>query len=502
MILRREAFFWTIIVAILSFQLFVMSFGISNNLVEEHHFRQSQTAITSFYLNSAESIFHYQTPVLGEPYQVPFEFPIYQYLGKVIADVSGVPLVVSLRIVGIFFQMVVMLSLLYFGAIFLKNKTLALYLVSLVAVSPLYLYWGRTVMIESTALGLSLLSIVFFLQWLSRDNKILYFCSLILICMGLLVKVTTGLSCLGASLVIYWVESRRKTDIGLTSMFLHAGAYIIISIGSLLAWVHHTDKVKMANAITSRLTSAGLKRWNFGTISQKIDVSAWFQYLQRTFVDLIGIEAGFLILVVGLIYLWGHKLRGLFAGCVIFFLGVPMVFTNLHFVHNYYPYANGIFALVAIASILVVLKEKRGIWISLAFFSVIVGFSVARFYENYFDRYMRVDRTMPPSEATYINDNTFEEDIVLVFGIDWNSLIHYYSKRKGLAAPEWIEQQTLKDFISGLNPDSVGAIAFCNESTSKIRFREVVEQTKLLDIMNGMNNRLENGCDVFVRDGQ
>ena len=51
----------------------------TNPILDQHSFRQTQTAISAKYIFDG-NIFNYQTPILGEPYNIPFEFPIYQIL--------------------------------------------------------------------------------------------------------------------------------------------------------------------------------------------------------------------------------------------------------------------------------------------------------------------------------------------------------------------------------------------------------------------------------------
>ena len=44
-----------------------------------HSFRQTQTAISTYYMAEDASVFaDYITPVLGKPWRIPMELPIYQ----------------------------------------------------------------------------------------------------------------------------------------------------------------------------------------------------------------------------------------------------------------------------------------------------------------------------------------------------------------------------------------------------------------------------------------
>ena len=50
-------------------------------LLDMHSFRQTQTAISAYYMaKDPWMFFNYITPVLGKPWQIPMEAPIYQWI--------------------------------------------------------------------------------------------------------------------------------------------------------------------------------------------------------------------------------------------------------------------------------------------------------------------------------------------------------------------------------------------------------------------------------------
>src|SRR5690242_6357999 len=54
--------------------------GINQPIADLHQFRQTQTAITAYWMAKGGPWLAYETPVLGYPWSIPFEFPVYQYL--------------------------------------------------------------------------------------------------------------------------------------------------------------------------------------------------------------------------------------------------------------------------------------------------------------------------------------------------------------------------------------------------------------------------------------
>jgi len=61
-------------------------------ILEAHGFRQTQTAITSFWMIRDGWNLSYETPVTGYPWSIPFEFPVFQTIVALIAGLAKLPL--------------------------------------------------------------------------------------------------------------------------------------------------------------------------------------------------------------------------------------------------------------------------------------------------------------------------------------------------------------------------------------------------------------------------
>ena len=74
---------------------------LSAPLVDRHPFRQTQTAFTArIFHEDGIDLLHPKLPILGAPWEVPFEFPAYQAVAAVVMDV-GVPEDTALRSTGL-----------------------------------------------------------------------------------------------------------------------------------------------------------------------------------------------------------------------------------------------------------------------------------------------------------------------------------------------------------------------------------------------------------------
>jgi hypothetical protein len=80
-----------------------MSIGWNNSILDMHGFRQTQTAISTYFVLQGGAWLAYETPVLGAPWSIPFEFPLYQWITAVWVKISGIPLDQAGRSVSVVF---------------------------------------------------------------------------------------------------------------------------------------------------------------------------------------------------------------------------------------------------------------------------------------------------------------------------------------------------------------------------------------------------------------
>ncbi len=152
-----EIVVWLLGIVSLGFSFYATSVGFDNSLFDFHGFRQTQTAIAADSIMHGGGFLHYETPVLGPPWSLPFEFPLYQGIVAGVAKTLSTPLDQTGRFVSIlcyflcFFPLASILS-----SIGLRNVGMIPPL-ALFAMSPLYVFVSRLFMIESMAMLFSLL---------------------------------------------------------------------------------------------------------------------------------------------------------------------------------------------------------------------------------------------------------------------------------------------------------------------------------------------------------
>ena len=122
-----------------------------------------------------------------------------------------------------------------------------------------------------------------------------------------------------------------------------------------LAWVWYTDRVKAENpfAATS-LTSAALKTRNYETWAQRTSGDLWIGVvLHRTIPQIFGvgtaISGGSVAGGAAAAAPQSRRHAILMITTLIGFLLPFVLFTNLHFIHDYYQNSNALFVLAAVA---------------------------------------------------------------------------------------------------------------------------------------------------------
>ncbi len=463
-----------IFVACLSWSTLMATVGWGNTISDSQGFRQTQTAITSYYLARGGPFLRYETPIFGFPWSIPFEFPIYQWIVAFTSKILHIQLEQSGRMISeVFFA----LSLLVFWGILSElrvDRVNRLIFLTLTILSPQYIFWSRTFMIESTALFFSMTYLYFFIRYI-RTKKIVDaglggLCGVL----GALVKVTTfpAFALVGSALYIYSgyreYQSRERPKL-LKFLLPHLVPTLFFACLPILitsVWVRYTDHVKALNIVAGyTLSSANLRTWNFGSLEQRFQRIAWIVMWVRTIPDLLGAPASLVVSCLCL-FLSRHRLVPSLIS-IGGFLSAFLIFTNLHFVHNYYAYSNGIFLLAAVSWPIVGLLEgrkwRRVLGIVVLLFCVFN--SIDRYYNDLYQT-QRNNANHLDNLASEIKNITQPTDVVLIFSKDWSSEIPYYSERRTLIWPRWMEQDmdapSMRGAISRLGDNRIGAIVFCD----------------------------------------
>lgn len=442
-------------------------------LSEKHGFRQAQTALTISTLLGGGSWLAYDTPVLGPPWSIPFEFPLYQWLVALIVKTGLLPLAAAARFVGITFFAVALFPFFRVLRLLEFSRSQSLAILCLLCSSAEYLFWTRTVMIEATALSLALVYLWLVLSHVKRvssteENRFLPVMGIALAgSLAATVKVTTFFPffCAAAAVLVVAHYQRFAGDRarGLLSNVKRGYAIIlcaaVIPVVALFSWTHYTDSLKMLNPLAVGLTSHSLSEWNFGSFQQKLSYTTWHKFYWVTVKDVLGNSSILPLSLMALLFCTART-RVLAVAALLFSFIHLATFTNLNLVHNYYAYAHGIFIVTAVGMVGADLAVSAQWWKKLlgtALFLLVITSSWRHYYQTYWP-----DQGHNPPYFTQMKQDidlyTRPSDVVVVFGWDWSSEPAYYLQRRAVMLQNDFATAPFRAMRGNLNNYRIGAV--------------------------------------------
>src|SRR5574340_267053 len=97
-----ELALYLLVALLLAYAAKVLFDCLTQPISDLHGFRQTQTAVSAYWLAHGGPWLAYETPVLGAPWSVPFELPVYQYFVALLGA-AGVQIIIAGRIVSFAF---------------------------------------------------------------------------------------------------------------------------------------------------------------------------------------------------------------------------------------------------------------------------------------------------------------------------------------------------------------------------------------------------------------
>ena len=329
---------------------YAMTTGWNHTILDQYGFRQAQTATTIEYLVKGGPWFAYETPVLGPPWSIPFEFPLYQWIVALIVSVFHLPIDQAGRSASVFFFYASLPPIYFLLRTLRMSMSQRLPFLILIMASPLYIFWSRTVMIESCALFLSLVYLALAAEYLASPRPGVAVLTLLTGSLAAMVKLPTffGFAICSAFLLVADMHrgsirdrARRQTHL------LFAGCAGIVPGLAGFGWSLYAQAQRALNPLGGFLALNALSGFTYGTTRQRFSPELWRVIWMRSIPDILGSN----LLVVPLLICLplvrkGQRTRALSSLAV--FVVVWMTFTNLHYVHSYYQYANGVFLIAAL----------------------------------------------------------------------------------------------------------------------------------------------------------
>ena len=427
-----------------------------------HEFRQAQTALSIQAIDREGYRLDYATPVLGKPWSIPMEFPLYQWLAAGWRDLTGQDVVAAGRWVSItaFFLSLpaVLLILRSIGGISWGAGFLML---ALIVSTPVYAFYSAAVLIESLAWAASCWFLWGMLAYRTQWRGGFLTVALIAGAVAVLVKPTTwAVACLPWA--VFWMKdawSALRQRSSRDSWLLQTAVCGIVLLALGYGWVLYADHLKSQNPIAHFLLSEELTEFNFGSWASKVLVSTWATLAGHWQRDIMM----WVPMVLGLGWsLVQRRSRTLAALGLFAFVGIQLIFTNLYVAHDYYLFANAAYLVVAIAAGLGAWWDAATGWgkstlpAGLAFI-VLIFLNVSLFQKG-LHREIVEQTADEPKLAALIRDLTEPDDVIVAHTGDWNSALAFHSNRRMLMIPDsqmFFHPEKVNQNIALLSDESV-----------------------------------------------
>ena len=428
-------------------------------------FRQSQTAISAYFIQRDQDFsLAYPTPILGKPWSVPFEFPLFQWTVVWLSDNTGLQLTQAGRTVNLmcfYLSLPAIYLLLGYLRLTWQRRLISL---SFVLSCPLYIFYGRAFLIEMMALMFAVWFLVSYLRAL--ENKSLGWLSLAIIAgtgAGL-VKVTTFLFILMPAFA--WTV-QQLYQLAVSS---HTGGYrpviklvtwglgaVAIPCTATICWMRYAESIRALNATSDFLSASSMHQYYFGS-GQRFAAHLWKQHAAVLFREIV--SAPVLTSAALLAVLFARRWLGWIILLLGFFLAVQVIFPVLYAWHEYYYVANAFMLMLAIGLVAIGLLDSA--LPPLAAWGLILALHGGQIFSYLHAQYLiqiqPSNGGSPITQALLVA--TEPDNVLIIAGNDWSSIMPYFSQRRALMIRNGMEHDHayLDSAFKRLNGESVGAL--------------------------------------------
>ncbi|HEY4248097.1 MAG TPA: hypothetical protein VGM64_14700 [Lacunisphaera sp.] len=453
--------------AALAFSLWAATVGWKNGNLRGGEFRQAQTALSTYFIQQEHNFSPaYPTPVLGKPWSIPLEFPLYQWTVVGLGNVTGLDLTTSARLISLacFYLML--------PAVFLLlgdwNVPIAWrwLILGLIVSCPLYILYARAFLMETMALTMSVWFLAAYWRGLKTGKWGWLLAAAIFGTGAGLVKVTTFmLYLIPAATVTLWLLWRQRPTNqnpgwGRIGRILALGALATaVPFAATLWWMHFADVAKAANPAARFLQSENLHDFIFGTGATRFSAAVWAGHWLIFRVSVVWLPLA-VISGAALIF-FARGWRGKILFCLACFVGIQVLFPVLYAWHDYYYVANTLFVLVAMGLAVSTLLESSVLppWVGRVVIAAMLG-GQAYFFCHQFYGGLSAMSPEGSDMTRLLRQVTRPDDVLLIQGEDWNSMIPYYARRRALMLKDGADnnEAEIRDAFRQLKGEQVSAL--------------------------------------------
>lgn len=500
-----DAAAWALCALAAAFGAWALHVGWQHSILDLHQWRQSHTALSAYEMVRGGPFWRYVTPILGPPWPSPIEMPLYQWIVASVAKSRSLDLETTGRAVSAAFFVATLVSYWFALDILDVRPRHRPVFVALALASPLYLFWSRTFMIESTALFFAVTYVLAVhratkADATSRQTMVWLIVGLAAGVIGGMVKVTTfvpwwtGAAVLAASRA--WRRSFPRP------MVAGVAAGLILPVLAAAGWLAFSGAVKAENPLSARLAWSTVAWQHFGPLTMRFSPRAWYMVpgstiLGRTRHTVVGSFAVFAGAWLAIAVLRRRLAPSLV--CVGLYLVPIAIFMHLYTAHVYYSYANGLLLLTMVGCGVVALLERRDAvsWLGPGLLTAALLAMTTNYLAGYYVD-QQSDDTQHWPLAIALRTRVPVNDVLLIYGLDLNPDFTYSARRRAImswedrGAGDPLFERSLA--LLAQEGGRIGALVACGDTRSA----EVIARTaRRLTIADRPSYR-DVYCDVYV----
>lgn len=472
---RAETWFvLALLAACLGFHLWGVRVGWTSRNLPGIEFRQAQTALSAYHIQKDDDFsLAYPTPVLGKPWSIPMEFPLYQWTVVAVSNATGLGLTKSGRLVSIVcFYLCLPAVYLLLGRVRVAPIR-RLGAIALLLTCPLYVFYVRGFLIETMALMFSLWFWFAFMKAVERRSVPWLLLANLAGAGAGAVKVTTFmLYLLPAGGWALWRLLRARREGRLGAEFGWLAAATAVPFALTYAWLRFADAVKAQNPMAHFLTSDRLQNFNLGTWETRLSPEMWAMK-GRIVAEAMSWLPALVACALVAALVARHRWREI-ALCAGVFAAALVVFPELYALHEYYFVANTVLIVAAMGLALAGLAESRAPrWMAPAALLLVAGGQVYQYFNYYYPQQKGISHggnglTMSLRELTR------PEDVIVITGQDWDSFWPFYSERRALMLRlgEVRYTERLQQALANLRDETIGALLVADSTDHTVRISD------------------------------
>lgn len=417
-----------LVALIVAVGVLLRTYRISAPLLDQHLFRQTQTASTVWLFDRfGYDPLNYRVPMFGAGNWV-LEFPTYQSI------VYGLTLVTGFhewtgRVVSILCFVAAAWLLYLLVHKWVGSTRAAVFAVVIFTFLPISVFYFRAFMIDPLAIALTLAALLAATHLFERWSWPIFGAYAAVLLLAALTKPTI-VAALGIPLATLGLRTVLGASTPLAGRLSLVGTWTVTAI-VLGLWTRHSDSVNVAS---NGMSFSEMRDWYFGsTVRPELWTTVGQRLLeQATILGLVVVALG-LVAIPSVRTRYRPELIGLVASAPISLA----IFANLNIVHDYYqlPYVvtlavlGGLGADAIMRWVARAVDERAALQAGAGLAVVLVGLWTLSLFQGYFGP--NAVQVAIDDAATELAQNTPDERIVVVSpGADYNDPILFYQARR------------------------------------------------------------------------